>query len=94
MSCGIGCRCGSDPALLWLWCRPVAAAPIHPLSWGLPYAVGAALKSKKKKKKTERQIERKKEKDPSGLACPFWYVRLGFEVCNPEEGLGPAVLAS
>ena len=21
-SCGIGCRCSSDPVLLWLWCRP------------------------------------------------------------------------
>ena len=28
MSCGIGCRHGSDPALLWLWCRPSAIAPI------------------------------------------------------------------
>ena len=28
MSCGVGCRRGSDPALLWLRCRPVATAPI------------------------------------------------------------------
>ena len=27
--CGIGCRCGSDPALLWRWCRPAAAALIQ-----------------------------------------------------------------
>ena len=27
MSCGIGRRCGSDLALLWLWYRPAAAAP-------------------------------------------------------------------
>ena len=40
-----------DPALLWLWCRPAATAPIGPLAWELPYAVGAALKSQKKKKK-------------------------------------------
>ena len=26
-SCGIGCRHGSDLALLWLWCRPAAADP-------------------------------------------------------------------
>ena len=32
-----------DPVLLWLWCRPVAAAPIRPLAWELPYAVNAAL---------------------------------------------------
>ena len=30
--------------LLWLWCRPAAAAPIQPLAWELPYATCAALK--------------------------------------------------
>ena len=39
----------SDLALLWLWCRQAAVALIRPLAWELPYAVGAALKSKKKK---------------------------------------------
>ena len=37
-------RNGQDPALLWLWRKPAAAAPIRPLAWELPYAVGAALK--------------------------------------------------
>ena len=40
-SCGVVCRCGSDPELLQLWCRPAAAAPIWPLAWELPYASGA-----------------------------------------------------
>jgi len=31
-----------DPALLWLWRRPVATAPIQPLAWEPPYAAGAA----------------------------------------------------
>ena len=22
-----------DPVLLWLWCRPAAAAPVGPLAW-------------------------------------------------------------
>ena len=35
--------------LLPLWWRPAAVALIGPLAWELPYAVGAALKSKKKK---------------------------------------------
>ena len=39
-----------DPALLWLWCRLTVAAPIGPLAWELPYARGAALKSKKTQK--------------------------------------------
>ena len=42
MSCGVGCRHGSDPALLWLWRRPVATALIRPLAWEPPYAAGAA----------------------------------------------------
>ena len=27
VNCGVGCRLGSDPELLWLWCKPVATAP-------------------------------------------------------------------
>uniref|UniRef100_A0A8D1KMZ0 Uncharacterized protein n=1 Tax=Sus scrofa TaxID=9823 RepID=A0A8D1KMZ0_PIG len=42
VSCGIGCRRGLDPTLLWLWRRPVATAPIRPLAWECPYAAGAA----------------------------------------------------
>ena len=58
-SCGEGRRCGSDPALLWLWCRPVAAiAPIGPLAWELPYAINVALESKKKKKKEKKKKEK------------------------------------
>ena len=38
MNCGIGCRHGLDLALLWLWCRPAATAPIRPLAWEPPYA--------------------------------------------------------
>ena len=45
MSCGVGLRHGSGPALLWLWYRPAAVAPIPPLAWELPSAAGAALKS-------------------------------------------------
>ena len=33
-----------DPVLLWQWYRPAAVAPIGPLAWEPPYAVGAALK--------------------------------------------------
>ena len=47
-SCGVGCRCGSDPALLWLWCSLVATAPIGPLAWESPYAVGVAPEKAKR----------------------------------------------
>ena len=38
-----------DLTLLWLWCRPAAAALILPLAWELPFAVGMALKRPKKR---------------------------------------------
>ena len=63
---------GSDPALLWLWHSPMATAPIQPLAWEPPYAMGAAqeiatitttttkkTKDKKKKKKKRKTIGRK-----------------------------------
>ena len=50
MSCGVGRRCGFDPQLLWLW--PVATAPIRPLAWEPPRAMGVALE------KTEKQTNK------------------------------------
>ena len=51
MSCGVGCRRGSDPALLWLWHRLEATGLIRPLAWEPPYAAGAAQRNSKKSKK-------------------------------------------
>ena len=62
MSCGVGRRHGSDLALLWLWHRPVATAPVGPLAWKPPYAAGVALK---------RQKDRKKKKTDNGKVH-FW----------------------
>ena len=58
MNCGVGHRCGSDPTLLWLWCRPAAIALIGPLAWELAYAAGTALKKKSK------NINKNKIKEP------------------------------
>ena len=51
MSCGAGCRRGSDPVLLWLWRGPVATALLRPLAWEPPYAVGVAKEMAKRQKK-------------------------------------------
>ena len=48
LSCGIGCRCSSDPELLWLWQRPVATAPIRLPAWELQYAAGSSPRKGKK----------------------------------------------
>ena len=50
MSCGVDCRHGSDPELLWLWHRLVAATPIWPLVWEPSYAAGGGCSPKKQKK--------------------------------------------
>ena len=69
MSCGVGCRCGSDPALLWLWRGQVATAPIRPLAWEPPYAEGVALEKAKRQKQTNKQTKKKPTSihDDSGL---------------------------
>ena len=51
VSCGVGCRLGLDPELLWLWRRLVATAPIRPLAWEPPYAAGAAQEIAKRQNK-------------------------------------------
>ena len=52
MSYGVGHRQALD--LMLLWHRPAATAPIQPLTWEPPYAVGVALeRPKNKNKKTK-----------------------------------------
>ena len=42
MSCNAGSRRSLDLVLLWLWYIPAVAAPIQPLAWEFPYALGSA----------------------------------------------------
>ena len=63
LSCGVGHRRSLDPALLWLWRRPMATAPIGPLAWEPPCATGIALEKTKKKKELhqEEQVPQKRK---------------------------------
>ena len=54
VSCGVGCKGGLDPALLWLWYKPGATAPIQPLVGDPPYAEGVALKKTKNEKEKRK----------------------------------------
>ena len=54
LSCVVGCRCASDPALLWLWCRPAAIAVIRPLAWEPPHAAAGAAQEMAKRQKKKR----------------------------------------
>ena len=70
MSCGVGCRRGSDLAWLWLWHWPASVAPIRPLIWEPPYAAGVALESKKaKNKKQKNQTCFRTPSPPDILLC-------------------------
>ena len=97
VSCGAGRRCGLDLALLWLWCRPVAIAPIRPLAGELPHAVGAALKrqkAKKKKKRTyigfglqwviSRRVDGRGAQSRSGVAVSRWDRSLTGHLSEPH----------
>ena len=72
------------PVLLWLWLlqRLATAAPIQPLAWELPYAIGAALKSINKYYET---YSRKNDHKQIPLKCLdtslafFTFVSLLFE---------------
>ena len=79
MSCGVGCRRGSDPTLLWLWCRLVATAPIRPLAWESPYAAGAAEEIAKKKIKNKNK------------RVPLWQAAFAQEVYSPIISRHPGV---
>ena len=77
MSCGVGRRLGSDPALLWLWPRWAAVTPIRPLAWESSYAMSVALKSKKKKQK--------QNKKNLGASGQVWSVSLGYRSLIEEQ---------
>ena len=71
--CGVGCRCSSDLAWLWLWCGPTTAALIPHLAWELPYAAGVALK---RKKNTALLLHHKKNE-----ILPFAAMWMEFSLC-------------
>ena len=56
----VGHRHCSDLALLWLWCRLAAVAPIGSLAWEPPYAVESGPRKGKKTKKNKKQQKQNK----------------------------------
>ena len=56
MSCGVGRRQSLDPALLRLWHRLAATAPIRPPAWEPPYAAEAALEKAKRQDKKKKKM--------------------------------------
>ena len=89
MTCGVGCRCSLYPTLLWLWCRPAAAAPIGPLAWELP-SICPRCSPKSKKSKTPQKTQKgtlpHTQKQMSKINDTKPMVRA---VLSPEVYLGP-----
>ena len=56
MSCGVGCRCGLDPAMLWPCHRLAATALIGPLALEPLYTTGVALKRQKDQKSRDWKL--------------------------------------
>ena len=86
VSCGVGCRRGSDLGFLWLWCRQAAAAPIHPLAWELPYAMGVALKGQ------QQQKSREKGKQERSFLGSFLAFNVPHSRASQAESQRPSIL--
>ena len=63
MSCDVGCRPSSDPALLWLWLWPAGFSSDWTLSLGTSTCCGGSPKKKKK----EKEVDLLREKDTHSL---------------------------
>ena len=89
MSCGVGHRGSSDLALLWLWYKLAAVAPIGPPAWEPPHAMGVAQKSKKRKKKKEKLCQNLFSW-LSATRCSAWLLHLenmGIQMMATAKGV-------
>ena len=83
MSCDVGHKRGSDPALLWLWRRPMAMAPIPPLAWEPPYAAVMSLE-KAKRQPPQKKKKKKKPQKLYYLKLNTWLLKLYGGIKNKE----------
>ena len=91
MSCGVVCRCSSDLALLWLWRRLAAVAPIRPPSLGITICRECDPKKQKKKRERENFFWSKLRMWPTPLwklyknwypGVPWWLSMLRIQHCH------------
>ena len=86
-SWGLGRRCSSVLAWLWLWCMLAAAAPIRPLAWELPHAAGAAQEMAKRQKKKRKFPGQELNPCSCGKAWVLLthYAGLGIQSVPPQQ---------
>ena len=87
MSCGVGHRHGSDPELLWLWCRLAAAAMILPLM-----CCRCGPKKQTNKQKTPKKGKKERKKKVSQSACLPTLTNLASFSCLSRYFLSQPVL--
>jgi len=88
MSYNVGRRCGSDPALLWLWRRPVATAPIRPLEPGKLHIPLRPSKDKKEKNSNRKtNVESISHDSIHVFGVLVFFVFLGPHPWHMEAGL-------
>ena len=75
MSCGIGCRQGSDPAVLWFCRRPAAKVLIRPLAWESPYASESSPRKGKRTKKKKKKLAIKRKMRVNECISDMWFSR-------------------
>ena len=71
LSGGVDQRCSSDPALLLLWHRPAAVAPIWPLAWELP-STCSRYGPKKQKTKQNKRVQSILARNAVIFLCWIW----------------------
>ena len=81
MNCGVGRRHGSDLALLWLWCRLAATAPIRPLTWESANTAGETPKRQKDKTYKKTNTTDSNAKPMLNLVLPKHFLTL-FNALN------------
>ena len=82
--------------MLWLWCRPAAAALIWPLTWELSFAADAAIKREKTNNPSTKKIKKPVGSNPSvgsvgvqqempdlSRICSLYLSSLQFQILNP-----------
>ena len=81
----VGHRHGSDLALLWLWSRLAATAPIWSLAWEHPHAMGGAPPPPPKKKSSEREKTSKVSQEQHAEGMMWGDLTFGKKSENKKE---------
>ena len=86
VSCGVGRRCSSDPAVLWLWGRLVATVFFGPPALEPTHATGAALKRRKGERKKEMTVDINYFGFLSPRVRPSFTMKRGLELPPVDPG--------